>query len=153
MKSIYIFLFLVMFIACQQPENINDLATLLQYQKDEQRSHLEKDPELLIRNSIDTLIQIRNSKVSGYSRQDMRDRFSQYFNAVEFISWEDIVPPVFTFSDDSTMAHIMIQKRVILYEIADTTKTIDTTNFAWTELWRKKNGEWKLHVVTTTDDQ
>jgi hypothetical protein len=150
----FILLAILIFISsCAKPDHQRDLELLISYQKDAQTAHLQNNPELLIRHFVDTLTQIRNGVVSRETKTAMKERFSNYFGSVHFKSWEDITQPIITISDDATLAQIMVQKKVELFERSDTTHTRHTTNFAWTELWKKKNGEWKLYVVTTTDDQ
>ena len=139
--------------SCVRKDHQRDLALLTSYQKDGQTAHLQKNPDRLVSHFHDTLTQLRNGEVTFHTKPEMKERFTQYFNRVEFITWEDTSPPAITISEDATLAQILVQKRVELYEKSDTTRTIEKTNFAWAELWKKKNGEWKLYVVTTTDDQ
>ncbi|HQW26645.1 MAG TPA: hypothetical protein PLV75_11820, partial [Saprospiraceae bacterium] len=99
----------------------------------------------------DTFTQIKNGDVSYFTKDQMTERFISYFESVEFIKWEDTGPPVFTISDDGSMAHILVQKHVVVDIEQDTAGTRETTNFAWTEMWRKKEGRWKMYSVTTTE--
>jgi hypothetical protein len=128
-----------------------ELADLAALQKQEQTAHLEEQPALLVNMLHDTLTQVKNGVVSYYTKDQMTERFISYFESVEFIKWEDASPPVYTLSEDGSMAHILIQKHVVVDIEQDTTGTRETTNFAWTEMWKKKEGRWKLYSVTTTD--
>jgi len=128
-----------------------EISVLAELQKQEQRAHLEEQPALLVNTLNDTFTQIKNGDVSYFTKDQMTERFISYFESVEFIKWEDTGPPVFTISDDGSMAHILVQKHVVVDIEQDTAGTRETTNFAWTEMWRKKEGRWKMYSVTTTE--
>lgn len=142
-------------IACSPPkvDVKKEIAALAELQKQEQTAHLQEEPALLVNMLNDTLIQVKNGVVSYYTKDQMTERFISYFESVEFIKWEDARPPVYTISDDGSMAHILIQKLVVVDMEQDTAGTRETTKFAWTEMWRKNDGRWKMYSVTTTDDQ
>ncbi len=128
-----------------------EISALSELQKQEQRAHLEEQPALLVNMLNDTLTQVKNGVVSYYTKDQMTERFISYFESVEFLKWEDTTPPVYTISDDGTLAHVLIRKQVVADIEQDTTGTRETTNFAWTELWKKKEGRWKMYSVTTTE--
>lgn len=140
-------------VACAPPkvDMQKEIAILMELQKQEQAAHLEEQPALLVNMLNDTLTQVKNGVVSYYTKDQMTERFIRYFESVEFIKWEDAHPPFFTISDDGSMAHVLVQKQVIVDMEQDTTGTRETTDFAWTEMWKKKDGRWKLYSVTTTE--
>ena len=135
---------------CVQQENQNDVAILMGFLQQEQTAHLTKNVPLFLEMLHDTVCQIKNGKVTYQTKTEMAERIARYFNMVEFIKWEDSHPPVLTLSGDRTLAHILIQKRVEL-TVKDSVSTLEKTDFAWTELWKKKDGRWKLYTVTSTD--
>ncbi len=139
--------------ACSPPkvDLQKEIATLTELQKQEQAAHLQEQPAILVNMLNDTLSQVRNGVVSYYTKDQMTERFIRYFESVEFIKWEDARPPIYTISDDGTMAHIIIQKQVVVDIEQDTAGTRESTAFAWTEMWRKKEGRWKMYSVTTTE--
>ena len=47
------------------------------------------------------------------TKEKSRQRFTNYFTAVEFVKWDDVAEPVLQFSDDSTMAVAVVRKEVI----------------------------------------
>jgi hypothetical protein len=154
--SLYLFFMYIIFVhACAPKQDAVDLAaeinTLSLLQKQEQDAHLQEQPALLVNMLHDTLMQVKNGVVSYYTKDQMTERFIKYFESVEFFKWEDTEPPVYTFSDDASMASILIRKQVILNDVTGPEPVRDTTQFAWTELWRKKEGSWKIFQVTTTD--
>ena len=140
-------------ISCSPPkvDLQKELGALTELQKLEQTAHLEEQPALLVNMLNDTFTQIKNGEVSYFTKDQMTERFISYFESVEFIKWEDARPPVYSISADGSMAHILVQKHVVVDIEQDTAGTRETTNFAWTEMWRKKEGRWKMYSVTTTE--
>ena len=139
--------------ACSPPkaDTANELSALVELQKQEQAAHLQEEPAILVNMLNDTLVQIKNGEVTSLTKDQMTSRFMQYFDAVEFIKWEDNQPPVYSISDDGTMAHVLIRKHVEVSIETDSIPTREVTDFAWTELWKKKDGRWKMYVVTSTE--
>jgi hypothetical protein len=157
MKSQFLFVFIILTItisACTSKPQIDlakEIETLSLLQKQEQDAHLQEQPALLVNMLHDTLVQVKNGEVTHYTKDQMTERFIKYFESVEFYKWEDIQPPMYSFSDDGSMANVRIQKIVILNDVTDPERVRNTTQFAWTELWKKKEGRWKLYQVTTTE--
>lgn len=53
--------------------------------------------------------------------------------------------PLSVFSDDGSLAYAVIQKEVvIMYPDTSGKPFYDTTHFAWTSIYRKQKGEWKV---------
>lgn len=144
----------ISFSSCTQPtpDMNKEIEALAILQKQEQTAHLNEEPALLVHMLNDTLTQIKDGEVSYFTNDQMTERLINYFGAVEFIKWEDAVPPVYTVSEDGTMAHILIRKHVEVNVEKDGVTTREVTDFAWTELWKKKDGRWKMYTVTTTDN-
>lgn len=157
MKTAFFFfcaIFIVFISACttkSTTDTAQEIQALALLQKQEQDAHLQEQPALLVNMLHDTLLQVKNGVVTYYTKDQMTERFINYFESVEFFKWEDTEPPVYTFSDDASMASILIRKQVILNDVTGAEPVRDTTQFAWTELWRKKDGRWKLYQVATTD--
>lgn len=137
--------------ACSQTSRQQDREILAAYQKQEQTAHLTNNAELLLEMMSDTVTQVKGGAVKKFVKAQMLERFTQYFGMVEFLKWEDIAPPVYYLSDDGSMASVIVQRRVELRVKNDTTKTIEKTDFAWTELWRKEHGRWRMHTNISTD--
>jgi len=151
MKTLTVSLILaIIALSCVRKDTVEDVDILMGFLKQEQTAHLTKNVPLLLEMFHDTVCQIKNGEVTCQTKAQMEERITRYFNMVEFIKWEDSHPPVLTFSDDLTLAHILVQKRVEL-TVKDSLSTVEKTNYAWTELWKKKNGHWKLYTVTSTD--
>lgn len=151
-KVISLFLLLyAVFQACAPHQAADDdVAALLEFQRQERSAHLQKDVPLIVDMLYDTVCQIKGGMVTYFTKDEMANRFTQYFNMVEFNKWEDSNPPVVTLSDDHSLAHILVQRHVEL-RLKDSLSTVEKTDFAWTELWKKNNGRWRLYTITTTD--
>jgi hypothetical protein len=126
--------------------NLNAIKDIL---ATERRAHLEKDVSLLLSKATDPVLSVSNGNVSYITPAQSRKSFSEYFNSVEFIRWDDIHDPIFNFSYDSTLAVVTVQKIVILKE--KPTDKLDTTLYAWTAVYRKTGDEWNMVVMTSTD--
>lgn len=117
--------------------------------KQEQTAHLTKDVNLFTSGFADGMIGVNRGQVTRHSEAQYKERFTQYFNAVEFIKWEDVADPIIRFSDDQSLAYAIIQKQVIVRS-KDTNQT-DTTDFAWISVFRKQDGEWKTECNVSTN--
>lgn len=137
--------------ACTPRESVDDdVSILMEFQEQERTAHLQKDVSLLVEMLHDTVCQIKDGKVTYLTKDEMASRFRQYFGMVEFIRWENSNPPLVTLSDDHSLAHVLVQRHVELV-LKDSVLTSEITDFAWTELWKKKNDKWRLYTITTTD--
>jgi hypothetical protein len=137
--------------ACGQSDRQKDNKILAAYQKQEQAAHLTNNAPLLLEMMSDTVTQVKGGAVKKFVKSQLLERFTQYFGMVEFIKWEDTAPPVYYLSDDGSTASVIVQRRVELRMKNDTTNTIEKTDFAWTELWRKEKGQWRMHTNISTD--
>lgn len=143
-----VFAFLLLLTACtQSKENSNEeikviLAT-------EYKAHMEKNAPMLIATLSDSFASVDKGKISFPKREETLKRFEAYFSSVNFIKWDDIEPPVIRFSDDKSLAYAIVRKEVIL-EIKSKPGSRDTTNFAWTGIYRKEKDGWKLECMTST---
>lgn len=154
-KSAYILWFAtaVLLIACSpsKPDFTEELKALADLQKEEQIAHLQEEPARLVNMLHDTLADVKDGVVSYYTKDEMTTRFVNYFDTVEFIRWEDIQPPVYKLSDDGTEANVSIRKLVEVSIENNGDSNREITELAWTELWKKKEGKWKMYRVTTTE--
>jgi hypothetical protein len=128
------------------PTNLGAIKQILAM---ERKSHFEKNVELLLSMGLDPLLSVDDGSASLVAEEKSRKAFTDYFNSVEFIKWDDTQDPIFNFSRDSTIAVVTVQKIVILKERA--TEKLDTTHYAWTAVYRKTGDQWKMIVMTSTD--
>ncbi|HLY68360.1 MAG TPA: nuclear transport factor 2 family protein [Puia sp.] len=77
-------------------------------------------------------------------------RFKAYFDSVDsFLRWDNIEEPIIRFSDDGSVAYVVVHKMVILKE-KNKVQT-NTTDYAWLTVYKKLNNEWKIDCVTSTN--
>ena len=153
---ITIIVFSMTMASCSYSPKVNtakEIEALALLQQQEQKAHLGEEPALLVNMLNDTLTQIKNGVVSHFTKDQMTQKLSDYFYSVEFIKWEDATTPVYTLSEDGTMAYIIVQKHVEVNIEKDSATVRQDTDFAWSELWKKKDGKWKMYSIATTDIQ
>lgn len=141
----------ILLFSCGKTDQGTELDRLKEKQKQEQLAHLSNDVFLFDEIFGDTLVQVKNGTVTYLTNRQVMMRFEDYFSNVEFIKWEDTKEPTYVLSDDATLAHILVQKHVELIAKGDSTRTTQTIDFAWTEVWRKRNGQWQLYSITSTN--
>lgn len=134
-----------------EPRREAERRALLALQEIERRAHLEKDPGLLVSLFADDFASVADGRVAMSSRNEQRERFAAYLGAVEFLEWDDVEPPVVRISDDGTLAWVRVVKSVRLVPVDDPEAEPAHTVFAWLETWEKRDGEWRLTSVTSTD--
>jgi hypothetical protein len=115
---------------------------------EQQKAHMEKNAELLLSQNDGTFYEVNRGKIKSPSRQESINKFTAYFESVDFIKWDDVTPPIFSFSNDATMATTIVNKIVITRHKADS--KIDTTFFAWLSVYKKENGVWRMESIAST---
>src|SRR5581483_7065424 len=87
-----------------RPNLESERKELLKLHHLQQEAHLKENAKLLVDQFSENFITVNQGKVYKPTKAESIQRFTSYFEAVEFKSWEDAYPPSFTFSDDATMA-------------------------------------------------
>lgn len=156
MKTIYSLTLLICFVllSCTNSTKVNleaEKAAILALEKKQQEFHLAENAEEFVRLFSDQFININRGVISQPTKIESYERFNNYFKTVEFIKWDDVEPPVVQISDDGSMAYSIIKKEVIASYLNQEQKVIDTTHFAWTTIYKKYNGQWKIDCVTSTN--
>lgn len=131
------------------PDLEADRAALLRLRDEQRAAHLEKDAERLVSSFSDSFLSIEEGEVERPSRPESLRAFRSYLESVEFLEWEDIEPPVIRISADGSMAYVIVHKRVRLVPVGGGTPRL--TVYAWLETWEKRDGEWELTAVASTD--
>ena len=118
----------------------------------ERKAHFDRNVELFMSGFADGMITVNIGKVSVPTTEETKERLGKYFRSVEFIKWDDSAEPIIRFSDDGSLAYAIVQKQVILsYPDSLGKKLIDTTDYAWATIYRKKKGEWKAECNVSTN--
>jgi hypothetical protein len=125
---------------------------IIQLLQQEQKAHFDRNVDLFISEFADSMISVNKGKVTIGTPGDNRTRIERYFGSVKFIKWDDMAQPIIRFSDDGSLAYAVIQKEVIVTYPDTLGKTFyDTTYFAWTSIYRKQRGEWKVECNISTN--
>ena len=133
-------------------KNEKDVEAIKNLLQQERGAHFQKDVALFVSEFSNNMISVNKGVVSQLSTEEYKKRFAAYFNEVRFIKWNDVTKPIIKFSEDHSLAYAIVQKLVILERKDSTSKIVrDTTNFAWTSIYRKQQNEWKLECNTSTN--
>lgn len=117
---------------------------------EQRQAHMEKNVSLLFKDSLTDYIEVTRGLIKMPSNTDLKKRFQSYFDAVDFVKWDDVTPPVFSFSDDGTMATTVVDKLVITKDKLNNDR-LDTTHYAWLAVYQKTGGKWRLHRMGSTN--
>ncbi len=152
MKYILLSLLLVYtFQACHPvPDMDAEKKAILAIHHNQQKAHLEKNVALLLGDSSADYIEINRGLVKKPSYTENFKKFTAYFESVDFVTWEDVSPPIISISDDGTMATSVVEKLVVTRAKSADHK-LDTSHFAWLAVFKKVNEKWQLHRMGSTN--
>ena len=150
----FLFFFLpVLFMSCSSKVDIeNEKKIIIAMLEAERKAHFDRNVDLFISEFADGMISVNKGEVSTDTKEDHKKRIGNYFGSVEFIKWDNTAEPIIRFSDDGSLAYAILQKDVILaYPDSIGKAFYDTTHYAWTSIYRKQNGEWKVECNISTN--
>lgn len=152
MKSLSLFVLLIFLLqACsKRPDLEAETKAILAIHSEQRKAHMEKDVLLLLGDSTVEYVEVNRGLVKKPTYAENLKRFTSYFETVDFIKWDDVSPPIISFSEDATMATSVVDKLVITQSKSETNK-FDTTQFAWLVVFKKSNGKWQLHRMGSTN--
>jgi hypothetical protein len=138
----------------RKPDFEAEKQKLLQLHTEQQAAHLEENAEQFVRQFEDGMISVNSGKIAATRKDDALKRFQKYFDTVTFKKWEDVAPPQIVFSDDASMAYMVVDKLVVLTYENEQKQTIEeTTHFAWVSIFKKQpNGAWKITCNVSTNE-
>jgi len=157
MRNQLMTLFFLFIISCSpfQKNNFNietETRLILDLHNLQKTFHLEKNANNFSELFSDHFISVNKGKVTSPSVLENRSKFQNYFDSVEFIKWDDLETPQVRFSDDGSMAFTIVKKEIIIRYPNEKKDTIEEkTVFAWTTIYRKQKGKWKIECVTSTN--
>jgi hypothetical protein len=118
----------------------------------ERKAHFDRNADLFVSEFDDNMISVNKGEVSINTKRVHKERIGKYFGRIQFIKWDDTAEPVIRFSDDGSLAYAIIQKDVIITYADSTGKAlIDTTHYAWSSIYRKRKGVWKVECNISTN--
>lgn len=141
------------FSACKnQPDLKKEKKLITAMLEMERKAHFDRNVDLFVSEFADSMISVNKGKVVKLSVEQNKNRIQPYFSSVTFIKWDDVAEPIIRFSDDCTLAYAIIQKEVILTYPDSTGKVLfDTAHYAWSSIYRKQKGEWKVECNISTN--
>ena len=128
-----------------------DRAELLRLHARAREAHLSHRADWLVSEWTDSLFSVSHGRVSITRPAEGQPGFQEYFDAVEFQAWDDIVPPRIRISADGQMAYVIVEKRVHLTPRDTSGGEAERTRFAWLSVYEKVAGRWRLAAIASTD--
>ena len=126
-------------------------AELLSLHKEERRAHFEHDVNFFLAHVAPQLLDVRDGRVNRMSRDDVREKFAEYFKTAKFSAWDDMEPPIVRVSADGTMGWMIVRVRIAYTENEKAGETTnENTVGAWMSAYEKQNGIWTMTAVTST---
>lgn len=145
--------FLVMSTGCGEGSSQPAVPDLDAARAVHETAHLTGDAALMVSNFAPVMTSVQRGAVRETTHDESLAMFGAYFGDQDILEWADTEAPDVRYSDDSTMAHVVVVKRVVTRAKTpgpDGSVTPDTTDFAWTELWRVRDGAWQIELTATT---
>lgn len=115
----------------------------------QRQAHFEKNVALLFGDSLADYTEVNRGFVKKPTFTERKARFQAYFDAVDFIKWDDVSAPEFSFSEDATMATTVVDKEVITRNKLEGHR-LDTARYTWIAVYKKHHGTWRLHQMAST---
>lgn len=142
--------------ACQ-PEKFDfeaEKQSLLRLHRAQQAAHLQKNVTAFIAQFDQNMLSVNQGKITTMSPEAARPRIQSYFETVKFKKWADVNPPRIAFSDDASMAYMVVDKMVILTYLDEQKQTVEeSTHFAWVSIYKKQpDGEWTIVCNVSTNE-
>jgi uncharacterized protein (TIGR02246 family) len=126
-------------------------AELLALHQADRRAHFGHDVDAFPNGMEAEVTMVRDGKVEAKSRDEVRKRFTEYFQGTTFSAWDDLEPPIIQVSPDSKMGWMIVRVR-IAYTKTDGTgvRSKEDTVMAWMSAYEKHDGKWLLVANATT---
>lgn len=123
---------------------------LLYLDSEQRRFHFTKNASGLVALFSKNFMSVNKGEIEFSNKYKSLAHFKSYFDSVDtFLKWDNIESPVIRFSDDGSIAYVVVHKIVILKR--RNSLRLDTTNFAWLTVYKKNHGKWQIDCVTSTN--
>lgn len=157
---IYVFLILVAaFVAgCAVQNSLFNRSDaerqVLEVREQHRNAHFNKDAMKFVGSFTDDFISVNRGEITRPSGEQSLEMFQGYFDAVEFVKWDDVAAPEVRFSDDGSLAYVVTEKQVDLtYPGSEGETYLDQTRFAWIAIYRKTATGWKVEAIASTNKE
>ncbi|GAA4280299.1 nuclear transport factor 2 family protein [Gaetbulibacter aestuarii] len=155
MRIIYLALGLLLLFSCENKTTFDiqkETVAILKLHHAQRDSHFNKDSLAFVNQFSKSFISVNKGEITQPSKKNMLQRYHRYFSSVTFDQWDDVSDPIIRFSEDGTLAYTIVDKLVKLhFKKEDGTSTPSETHFAWTTIYKKHHGRWKIDCVTSTE--
>ena len=122
---------------------------LLALHKEERRAHFDHDLKFLLAH-VAPQLDVRDGRVNRMSREDVRERFLEYFKRSQFSAWDDVEPPIAHVSADGNTGWMIVQVRIAYAETNASGKTTNqNTVGTWMSAYERQNGTWVMTAVAS----
>lgn len=134
------------------PQRVTAMVELHELHRKGREDHFNRDAAAMVAGFAEDFTNVAHGKVQKPAREASLTRLRDYFGRSTFLEWDDITPPVIKVSDDTTMAYVIVHKRVRLLSKGEDGKATEAIEvFAWIALYRKIDGKWQLTAVASTN--
>jgi hypothetical protein len=125
-------------------------AELLALHQVDRRAHFHHDVDALVASLPTEFIYVRDGKIQAQTKEDLRERFTEYFQGAEFSAWNDLEPAIIHASPDGLMGWMVVRVKVAYSKTgAAGKKTKEQSVMAWISVYEKHEGKW-LHVANAS---
>ena len=148
MRTITLFLFLLLIASCNQPKVDTEGEKIIQLSKEWSNTAATKDIEKILSYWAEDAFVMQEGQAPLKGKQQIRQMVEESFKMPGFsISWE---PQTVEVSDNGDMAYLIENSKVSFND--STGKTVTINNKA-VSIWRKQaDGSWKNAVDISTAD-
>ncbi|MEO9968046.1 MAG: hypothetical protein ABJF11_19795 [Reichenbachiella sp.] len=153
MKHLTHLLLLGLLASCMPKPNLESAREeIMEIHLKQRKFHVEEMPADFVGLMSDDFISVNRGVISTPSREDSQERFTRYFDLVEFEKWDDLSEPEIRFSDDGSMAYTIVHKEVVVKYQNDSSQWIrGRTEFSWLAVYKKTDQGWKVDAVASTN--
>ena len=141
-------------VACRATPDDSHLAhargELLQLHAEQRRLHLAEDASGFAALLDDDYHELRDGRILHPTRAEKEARFRSYFEAVDFLAWDDLVEPEVRIARDGTLATVAVRKLVRTREDHDGEPCVTRTVFAWLATCVRRPEGWRITAVAST---
>jgi hypothetical protein len=116
----------------------------------DRRAHFHHDVDALIATIPAEFIYVRDGKVQTQTKEDLRKRFTEYFQGAEFSAWDDLEPLIIHVSPDGQMGWMVVRVQIAYWKKdAAGKRTQEQSVIAWMSVYEKQEGKW-VHMANAS---
>ncbi len=149
-SSLFCLTAFIFIASCDQNDKEGDRQLLLDSNEIQKIAHLENDAAMLVSQIADTMIQVAGGEVKKASNEQVKDRFTNYFDKVKYRRWDDLQPPIIEIASSGDLATVTVHKVIETKPMNTHDSLYRETTFAWTAIYKKYSGQWKISTNIST---